>query len=236
MLLRQFFRQRKGKTMRPIVYRLTFVCLSAVFILTACGAIGNNLAVSNQSSDSVSTNSQQTTSTSTGVTSKSNSEQTSTSNSTTSRSDNVQSTDPSSSHTSHTAHAQRVTGLLKIIFSCSGTGTDDGIIITNSQAKACAYTLPGATMTISVRFCNSQPDSSSVLQGSVVADANGYYEWDWTPHANCNGQANWGWNATVTARLNGSVAQVSHAVSKSGSVAGSGVDTGINWSDVGINQ
>jgi hypothetical protein len=74
------------------------------------------------------------------------------------------------------------------------------------HGKVCAQTLPGATLTIQVIYCAGKPDPSSVLQGSVTADAKGFYQWNWAPQPDCNGQSIWGWKVIVTAQLNGETA------------------------------
>ena len=112
-------------------------------------------------------------------------------------------------------------GPLKLSLSCSGPGGSDGFSVTNTHARACVYTTPGAKLAITVNFCNGKPDPSSVLQGSVIADASGFHEWIWTPQPDCKGQPIWGWSVTVTAKLNGSSATVSTASSSNGGASSS---------------
>ena len=107
-------------------------------------------------------------------------------------------------------------GPLKLFLSCSGPAGRDGFSVTNTHARACAYTTPGAKLDITVNFCNGKPDPSGALQGSVMADANGYYKWSWVPQPDCKGQPIWGWSVTVTAKLNGTSAIVSAASSSDG--------------------
>jgi hypothetical protein len=95
---------------------------------------------------------------------------------------------------------------LTVTFGCK-TGVKEGFFADQSHAFACVRTLPGASLTISVSYCNGKSDQSSSLQGTFTADSTGYYEWDWKPQAPCqNGPAYWSGKATVTARLNGQTA------------------------------
>ena len=98
------------------------------------------------------------------------------------------------------------TAKLTITFGCK-TGGKEGFFADQSHAFACVRTLPGASLTISVSYCNGNSDQSSSLQGPFIADSTGYYEWDWKPRAPCqNGPAYWSGKAMVTARLNGQTA------------------------------
>jgi hypothetical protein len=95
---------------------------------------------------------------------------------------------------------------LTVTFGCK-TGVKEGFFADQSHAFACVRTLPGASLTISVFYCNGKSDQSSSLQGTFTADSTGYYEWGWKPQAPCqNGPAYWSGKATVTARLNGQTA------------------------------
>lgn len=92
---------------------------------------------------------------------------------------------------------------LTVTFRCK-TGSKEGFFADQSHAFACVRTLPGASMTISVSYCNGNSDQSSSLKGTFTADSTGYYQWDWTPKAPCsNGPAYWSGKAMVTAQLNG---------------------------------
>lgn len=97
--------------------------------------------------------------------------------------------------------------VLTLTLACSSPNAQDGLIVTGSHAKACVYVSPGASMTIAVSFCGSS-DPSSALQGTFVAGASGFYEWNWTPQASCNPITYGG--VTVRAQLNGQMATVSH--------------------------
>lgn len=95
---------------------------------------------------------------------------------------------------------------LTIRFGCNGR-SKEGFFADPAQAFACVHTLAGASLTISVSYCNGNLDQSSSLKGTFTADSSGYYEWDWTPKAPCsNGPAYWSGKATVTAQLNGQTA------------------------------
>lgn len=95
------------------------------------------------------------------------------------------------------------TSKITITFGCK-TGGKEGFYADQSRAFACVRTLPGASLTISVSYCNGNSDQSNGLQGTFTADGTGYYEWNWKPQATCqNGSAYWSGKATVTARLNG---------------------------------
>ncbi len=98
------------------------------------------------------------------------------------------------------------TAKLTITFGCK-TGGKEGFFADQSHAFACVRTLPGASLTISVSYCNGNSDQSSSLKGTFTSDSTGYYEWDWKPQASCqNGPAYWSGKATVTATLNGQTA------------------------------
>lgn len=82
-----------------------------------------------------------------------------------------------------------------------------GFFADSSHGKACVHTLPGASLTISISYCNGSSDQSGSLKGTFTADSAGYYEWNWKPQAPCqNGPAYWSEKAIVTARLNGQTA------------------------------
>lgn len=101
---------------------------------------------------------------------------------------------------------------LAVTIACNNN-KQDGYGLDVAHGKACAQTLPGATLSIQVIYCEGQPDPGKVLQGSVTADAHGFHEWDWTPQPDCKGRPIWGWKVTVTAQLNGQTAtEVSQAM------------------------
>jgi len=93
---------------------------------------------------------------------------------------------------------------LTVAITCGGT-KKNGYGIDVNHGKVCAETLPGATLTIQVFYCGKL-DPSGVLQGSVTADANGFYQWNWTPQPDCQGQSITGWQVLVTAQLNSQTA------------------------------
>ena len=92
---------------------------------------------------------------------------------------------------------------LIITFGCNGA-RKEGFFADQSHAFACVHTLPGASLTISVSYCNGDLDQSSNLKGTFRADSTGYYEWDWKPKALCsNGPAYSSGKASVIAQLDG---------------------------------
>lgn len=71
--------------------------------------------------------------------------------------------------------------------------------VNNSHARICVHTRPGAALQITISYCSGAVDQSPSLQGTHNADANGDFEWDWTPHSTCTGQA----LARIIAQLDG---------------------------------
>jgi len=59
---------------------------------------------------------------------------------------------------------------------------------------------------IQVNFCQGKPDPSSILQKKATADANGFYEWDWTPQPDCKGRPIWAEKVVVMAVFHGQTA------------------------------
>lgn len=90
---------------------------------------------------------------------------------------------------------------LDIKFSC--TGPKDGVTIENGRGKVCVRTQPGAALTITVKYCNTFPDTSSALQGTAIADLNGFHEWDWSTPTTCGNQPIWKIETSVTATFLG---------------------------------
>jgi hypothetical protein len=78
-----------------------------------------------------------------------------------------------------------------------------GFYVNTSQGRVCVQTVPGAALTITVRFCNGAPDPSNELKGTVYADSKGYYEWSWKPQPDCKSAHIWKGDAVVTASLRG---------------------------------
>lgn len=89
---------------------------------------------------------------------------------------------------------------LTLTFSCGGA-KGDGVQANDAHAKVCVHTLPAATLAIKVSFCKGRLDPSHELQGSFLADAHGFYQWQWTPQPDCKGQPIWAWDVSVTAKL-----------------------------------
>src|SRR5882762_1219319 len=71
--------------------------------------------------------------------------------------------------------------------------------VDNSSGSVSVHTLPGAALTISVKYCTGYYATSGSLKGTQYADGNGDYTWNWTPQTKCRGTA----TAYVTASLNG---------------------------------
>lgn len=91
---------------------------------------------------------------------------------------------------------------LTVTFGCKNT-TKEGFFADKMHAFACVRTLPGASLTISVSYCNNSVDQSIALKGTFTADSTGYYEWRWAPQATCTGgPAYWSGTARVMAQLN----------------------------------
>ena len=97
---------------------------------------------------------------------------------------------------------------LNVAIACAGT-KQNGYGVDVIHGKVCAQTLAKTTLSIQVIYCDGKPDPSHVLQGTVTANANGFYEWDWTPQPDCKGQPIWAWKVTITAQLNGQTANAS---------------------------
>jgi hypothetical protein len=108
---------------------------------------------------------------------------------------------------------------LRLLLACSGPTARDGFSATYTHARACVYTAPGATLTISVHFCGGKADPSSILQRNAIAGVGGFYEWDWAPIADCNGGRVWGWNVKVTAQMQEINASVSEASSTQSAIS-----------------
>ena len=106
---------------------------------------------------------------------------------------------------------------LRLLLACSGPTARDGFSVINNRARVCVYTTPGATLTIRVRYYNGKTDPNRILQNAVIADSNGFHEWDWVPIANCGGGIVWGCNVTVIAQLQGTSTSVSEAYTSSSS-------------------
>lgn len=77
---------------------------------------------------------------------------------------------------------------LTIAFTCAS-----GVI--GGAGKVCAHTLPHATLTLSVRYCDGSNAKGKAFHGVSYADSGGNYTWNWTVTTTCAGAA----TATVTA-------------------------------------
>jgi hypothetical protein len=98
---------------------------------------------------------------------------------------------------------------LNVTIACAGT-KQNGYGVDVIHGKVCAQTLANATLSIQVIYCNGKPDPGHVLQGTVTANANGFYAWNWTPQPDCKGQPIWAWKVTITALLNGQTANATN--------------------------
>ncbi len=65
--------------------------------------------------------------------------------------------------------------------------------------QVCVHTLAGASLTITITYCDGRTARNKSLQGAVTANASGNYVWTWTPDTRCLGPA----TAVVNARWNG---------------------------------
>ncbi len=91
---------------------------------------------------------------------------------------------------------------LTLDFRCNDSQAG-GFYVKSTEARVCVQTAPYATLTITVRFCNGAVDPSDELKGNVQADSMGYYEWKWTPQADCKGRPIWKGDAEVKVELGG---------------------------------
>ena len=92
---------------------------------------------------------------------------------------------------------------LVLTFECKGEFNPSG-----THEHVCVRTFPGASLTITVRYCTGSVDQSPALKGIFTADHTGFYEWSWTPQATCQGNPPgatgfWKGTAQVTATLGG---------------------------------
>jgi hypothetical protein len=77
----------------------------------------------------------------------------------------------------------------------TGESATDG----DANSYVAVHTLPGAALTISVKYCSGRYATSESLKGTQYADAAGDNIWTWDPDTTCHGNA----TAYVTASLNG---------------------------------
>lgn len=90
---------------------------------------------------------------------------------------------------------------LVLAFECKGAFNPGG-----THEQICVRTLAGASLTIQVTYCTGSVDQSPALKGTFTADKTGFYEWNWTPKATCQGlppgaTGFWKGTAEVTATL-----------------------------------
>jgi hypothetical protein len=81
---------------------------------------------------------------------------------------------------------------LTLAFTCA-SGSIGG------TGQVCVHTLPNASVSLSVRYCDGNDAKGSGLRGATRADGNGDYTWRWKVTTRCAGTA----TATVTAKSSG---------------------------------
>ena len=91
---------------------------------------------------------------------------------------------------------------LSLDFKCNDNPAG-GFYVNSSYGRVCVQTAPGAALTIIVRFCNGALDPSNELKGTVYANSQGYYEWNWKPQPDCKGHPIWKGDVVVKAQLHG---------------------------------
>ncbi len=79
-----------------------------------------------------------------------------------------------------------------LVFTCA-SGTVGG------TGQVCVHTLPNASLTLSVRYCDGNSAKGKGFHGATFADNNGNYTWRWDISTSCVGSA----TATVAARSSG---------------------------------
>lgn len=91
---------------------------------------------------------------------------------------------------SATAHATTTTTPLpfKVAFTCASGAV-------KQSAKVCVHTQPGASLNLTVRYCDGSYAGGRDLRGSVTADRGGNFIWIFAVHTRCAGSA----TATVAA-------------------------------------
>ena len=116
---------------------------------------------------------------------------------------------PTATVTASPTHVVTPPAKLTVAIACGGT-KQNGYGVDVIHGKVCAQTLANATLSIQVNYCDGKPDPSPILQRTVTANTDGFYEWNWTPQPDCKGQPIWSWKVTVTAHLNGQTATESN--------------------------
>lgn len=81
---------------------------------------------------------------------------------------------------------------LTLVFTCA-SGTVGG------TGQVCVHTLPNASLTLSVRYCDGNLAKGKGFHGATYADNNGNFTWRWEISTSCVGSA----TATVAARSSG---------------------------------
>ena len=91
---------------------------------------------------------------------------------------------------SATAHATTTTTPLPftLAFTCASGSV-------KQSAKVCVHTQPGASLNLTVRYCDGTYAGGRNLRGSVTADSGGNFIWIFAVHTRCAGSA----TATVAA-------------------------------------
>lgn len=79
------------------------------------------------------------------------------------------------------------------------TFTGESATVGDANSYVAVHTLPGAALTISVKYCSGRYATSESLKGTQYANAAGDNIWTWDPETTCTGTA----TAYVTASLNG---------------------------------
>lgn len=96
-------------------------------------------------------------------------------------------TSASSATTATPANTQPPTPLT-IAFTCASG-------VAGGTGKVCVHTLPHASLSLTVRYCDGSYAKGKAFHGVSYADSNGDYTWSWTVTTTCIGAA----TATVTA-------------------------------------
>ena len=103
---------------------------------------------------------------------------------------------PTTAHTTPTITSTPKTNTpsppFTLVFTCA-SGTVGG------TGQVCVHTLPNASLTLSVRYCDGNLAKGKGFHGATYADNNGNYSWRWDISTSCVGSA----TATVAARSSG---------------------------------
>lgn len=93
---------------------------------------------------------------------------------------------------SATAKATATTPAFALAFTCASGAV-------KQTARVCVHTIPSATLTITVRYCDGSYAGGKDLHGSYTPDRSGNFIWIFAVHTRCAGTA----TATVTAKSAG---------------------------------